>query len=256
MKKNKPLILVVNDDGIEAVGIRVLISVMRSIGDVYVVAPDSNRSGASHSMTLHKEIVIKNIDKQQYEFTCSGTPVDCVKVAFNKILPRKPDLCVSGINHGSNHSINSLYSGTLHAAMEATIQGVSSIAFSHLSYDQKTDLTEFSSFIKQISELLIANKLPREITLNINFPDVPYNDIRGVRLCNQGKGSWTEIFTSTYSSDLQTNYLLSGHFNDDNSDIKTDSWALSNQFISIVPVHLNCADPSIMNTLKYLENAF
>ncbi len=256
MKKNKPLILVVNDDGIEAVGIRVLISVMRSIGDVYVVAPDSNRSGASHSMTLHKEIVIKNIDKQQYEFTCSGTPVDCVKVAFNKILPRKPDLCVSGINHGSNHSINSLYSGTLHAAMEATIQGVSSIAFSHLSYDQKTDLTEFSSFIKRISELLIANKLPREITLNINFPDVSYNDIRGVRLCNQGKGSWTEIFTSTYSSDLQTNYLLSGHFNDDNSDIKTDSWALSNQFISIVPVHLNCTAPSIMNTLKYLENAF
>ena len=186
-EKNKPLILVVNDDGIESVGIRVLISVMRSIGDVYVVAPDSNRSGASHSMTLHKEIVIKNIDKQQYEFTCSGTPVDCVKVAFNKILPRKPDLCVSGINHGSNHSINSLYSGTLHAAMEATIQGVSSIAFSHLSYDQKTDLTEFNSFIKRISELLIANKLPREITLNTNFPDVPYNDIKGVRLCNQGK---------------------------------------------------------------------
>jgi len=256
MSQNKPLILVVNDDGIDAVGIRVLTNVMRSIGEVYVVAPSSNRSGSSHAMTLHKEICVKHIDKSKHEFTCSGTPVDCVKLAFNKILPRTPDLCVSGINHGSNHSINGLYSGTLHAAMESTIQGVSAISFSHLSYDQKKDLTQFSAFIKRISELLINHKLPDEITLNINFPDVPYDDIRGARICSQGKGSWTERFKLTHSSDIQDNYLISGHFQDDDFDIKTDSWALSNDFISIVPVHLNFTAFNFINSLKYLENAF
>lgn len=127
MKKNKkPLILVVNDDGITSLGIKVLTESMREIGEVFVVAPDKNRSGLSHSMTLFQDIFVEKINSQN-DFVCSGTPVDCVKLAVNKILPRVPDLCVSGINHGSNHSINSLYSGTLHGAMEGTIQGVPSM---------------------------------------------------------------------------------------------------------------------------------
>ena len=122
---------------------------MQSIGVVYVVAPDSNRSGSSHSMTLHQEIFIDNVKSEKNIFICSGTPVDCVKLALNKILPRKPDLCVSGINHGSNHSINGLYSGTLHAAMEGTIHGIPSISFSHLNYNQELNLTPFTPVIKK-----------------------------------------------------------------------------------------------------------
>ena len=134
MSKNKPLILVVNDDGMFSPGIQLLSSVMREIGDVFVIAPTINRSGASHAMTLNQDIYIEKIEKHVNHFICSGHPVDCVKIGVNKILPRLPDLCVSGINHGSNHSINALYSGTLHGAIEGTIQGIPSISFSHLSY--------------------------------------------------------------------------------------------------------------------------
>jgi len=256
MKKNKPLILVVNDDGIDAMGIRFLSKVMEDIGEVYVVAPDSNRSGSSHSMTLHKEICVRNIDEEKTQFTCSGTPVDCVKLAFNKILPQKPDLCVSGINHGSNHSVNGLYSGTLHAAMEATIQGVSSISFSHLSYNDKIDFHPFRKIIKRISEKILCNKLPEGITLNINFPDVSYDQIEGLKVCNQGQGLWEEHFQLTSTSTNQHNYLITGKFKDNKKDICSDSWALANNFISIVPVGLNPTKSNSLDKLKYLENAF
>ena len=170
MNKNKPLILVVNDDGIDSQGINFLKKIMYQIGDVYVVAPDSNRSAYSHSMTLNDSISIKQLNINLNEFSCSGTPVDCVKLALNKILPRTPDLCVSGINHGSNQSINGLYSGTLHAAMEANIHGVPAISFSHLSYNHIINFTPFTSFIYNISSKVLVDSA-EGVTLNINFPD-------------------------------------------------------------------------------------
>lgn len=254
MEKNKPLILVVNDDGISSKGIRFLVELMCDLGEVYVVAPQSNRSGLSHAMTLNKEISVQQIKKN--EFTCSGTPVDCVKLAFNKILPRKPDLCVSGINHGSNHSINGLYSGTLHAAMEATIHGVSSISLSHLSYEENTSFDPFGMIIKKISHDVIQNRLPAGVTLNINIPDIPYDHIRGVKLCNQGKGFWEETFELKNHTATHNNYLITGKFNDDKTDVSTDSWALHNNFISLVPVGLNTTSLNVFPDLKYLENDF
>jgi len=254
--KNKPLILVVNDDGVSANGIRILTQVMRDIGNVYVVAPDINRSGSSHGMTLNSEISIQNINKEKNEFICSGTPVDCVKLALNKILPKKPDLCVSGINHGSNHSVNGLYSGTLHAAMEGTIQGVSSISFSHLSYDEQLDLTPFNSIIKIICEHILQNSLPEGITLNVNFPDVIYSKIKGLKLCIQSKGSWKEYFKLTKVIDDKHNYLITGEFQSDQHNIETDSWALNNNFISLVPVSLDFTAAFQCEQLKYLEDVF
>jgi len=256
MIENKPLILVVNDDGIAAPGIHVLMNIMQSIGIVYVVAPDSNRSGSSHSMTLNQEIFIDNVKSEKNIFICSGTPVDCVKLALNKILPRKPDLCVSGINHGSNHSINGLYSGTLHAAMEGTIHGIPSISFSHLNYNEELNLIPFAPVIKKICEQCVKNKLPKDITLNINFPNIPYEDIKGLKVCAPGEGMWEENFTSTKTINSKNYYLISGQFKYSKNNLLTDSWALNNNFISIVPVSLNSVINSLLDELKYLEYDF
>ena len=253
--KNKPLILVVNDDGMGSTGISVLSSIVREIGDVYVVAPDTNRSGLSHAMTLHEDICVEHVNVKKNEFICSGTPVDCVKLAVNQILPRLPDLCVSGINHGSNHSINGLYSGTLHAAMESTIQGVPSIAFSHLSYLESTSLNPFRNIIKDICLKTLRYNLPDGITLNVNFPDVHFDEIQGLKLCVQSKGSWKENFKLVNSDNLMKRYSISGQFHSDKTDLKSDSWALANNFISIVPVSVYYG-AYLVNELKYLDYDF
>ena len=142
--KNNPIILVINDDGISSKGILFLSSLMSNLGEVFVIAPDSDRSGLSHSMTLNHPISIQPVDKDKNKYMCSGTPVDCVKLGVNKILPRLPDLCVSGINHGSNHSINGLYSGTLHGAMEATIQGTTKAKFLDSRFKLEINKSPFS----------------------------------------------------------------------------------------------------------------
>lgn len=252
---SRPLILVVNDDGINSNGIKFLSSVMREIGDVFVVAPDRNRSGNSHSMTLNQNIFIEKLN-QNNEFMCSGTPVDCVKLAVNKILPRLPDLCVSGINHGSNHSINALYSGTLHGAMEATIQGVNSISFSHLSYLESTNLFMFKSFIYKICLDVLKNRFLNNITLNINIPDVDFKKIKGVKLCTQSKGRWTETFKISKKIDQKKYYNISGSFKHDTDDVNSDAWALENNFISLVPIAIDCSYKLCDNELKYLEYDF
>ena len=256
MIKNKPLILVVNDDGFFSPGIQFLISVMREIGEVFVIAPDSNRSGVSHGMTLHEDIYIKKINNKLNEFICSGTPVDCVKIGVNKILPRLPDLCVSGINHGSNHSINSLYSGTLHCALEGAIQGVPSISFSHLRYSDKINFTPFHKFIKIVSMDVLNNKFPKDIVLNVNFPDVDSSKIKGAKICTQGKGKWTEKFKQTKTEKDKTFYSIKGDFRYDTTEKDTDSWALVNNFISIVPININCSDNNAFKMLKKIEYFF
>ena len=255
MIKNRPLILVVNDDGIDSKGISFLSSVMRKIGDVFVVAPHVNRSGSSHSLTLNQDIYIEQINENNNEFICSGNPVDCVKIALKKVLPRKPDLCVSGINHGSNHSINGLYSGTLHAAMEATIHGVSSLAFSHLSYSDDIDFQPFASIITKMTHSILKNPLSSGITLNINFPNINFNNIKGFKICKQGKGCWSEEFKYVKKNKSKTYYSMRGKFNSDLNDVQSDSWALENNFISIVPVTLDSTS-FLINELNYLEYEF
>ncbi|MAQ70475.1 MAG: 5'/3'-nucleotidase SurE [Flavobacteriales bacterium] len=256
MTRNRPLILIVNDDGIDSSGIKLLTTAMHEIGDVFVVAPNINRSGSSHSMTLHEDIFLEKINKDFNYFTCSGTPVDCVKSAVNKILPRIPDLCVSGINHGSNHSINSLYSGTLHGAMEGTIQGVPSIAFSHLNYSEEINLSPFKAIIKRVSLAVLRHGLSDGITLNVNFPNIDFSDIKGVKICQQGTGVWTENFQLIKEEQNRKYYKITGTFRDDKNDINTDSWALENKFISIVPISINCTVPINFTELKYLEYDF
>lgn len=254
--KNKPLILIVNDDGIDSKGISFLTTLMGEIGEVFVVAPESNRSGVSHAMTLHEDVCIREIKSEKNTFVCSGNPVDCVKLGLNKIVPRLPDLCVSGINHGSNHSINSLYSGTLHGAMEASIKGVPAVSFSHLSYGSTIDFSPFSSFIKNICKEVMTSELSKNVTLNINFPDVDFNFIKGVRVCRQGKGQWDEEFIETKKESGTTSYQISGKFVVSLEDEESDSWALNNNYISIVPVYIYPDDRTDLKLFKYLEDDF
>ncbi|MEL1243728.1 5'/3'-nucleotidase SurE [Flavobacterium sp. DGU11] len=240
--KKKPLILVTNDDGISAPGIRALISVMKQLGDVVVVAPDSPQSATGHAITINSTLYINkvNIDPDlETEYSCSGTPVDCVKFAVNEILHRKPDLCVSGVNHGSNSSINVIYSGTMSAAVEAGIEGIPAIGFSLLDYNWNADFEPAKPFIKKIAEQVLEKGLPEGVILNVNFPKLQEKDIKGIKVCRQAKAMWAESFDKRTNPMGRDYYWLGGKFvNLDNGE-DTDEWALANGYISMVPVQFD-----------------
>ena len=238
----RPLILVTNDDGINAPGIRTLISVVKNIGDVIVVAPDSPQSGMGHAITINSTLHSSRItpkNSEIIEYSCSGTPADCVKLAINELMPRKPDLCVSGINHGSNSSINVIYSGTMSAAIEAGIEGVPAIGFSLLDYSWNADFSHSKDFIRKITLNALNNGIPKGVILNVNIPAVKKSDIKGVKICRQAKAYWVEEFDKRKNPLGQEYYWLTGKFVNKDQGEDTDEWALKNNYISIVPVEFD-----------------
>lgn len=243
MKKKRPLILVINDDGINAPGIRALIQVMNTIGDVYVVAPDSPQSGMGHAITINDALYCNSIkvmeDEPQLEFSCSGTPVDCVKIAVNEILKRKPDICVSGINHGSNSSINVIYSGTMSAAVEAGTHGIPAIGFSLLDFTHDADFEPSKKFVKLITEQVLKNGLQKGVVLNVNIPKLPESEIKGIKICRQADAHWQEKFDKRTNPTGREYYWLTGEFVNKDKGEDTDEWALHNGFVSVVPVQFD-----------------
>jgi len=242
MKTDKPLILVTNDDGILAPGIRALISVMEAIGDVIVVAPDKPQSAMGHAITINNTLFLDKISKDNdaiAEYSCSGTPVDCVKLAVNEILKRKPDLCVSGINHGSNSSINVIYSGTMSAAVEAGIEGIPAIGFSLLDFDWNADFEPIKSFVKKIVLETLANKLPLGVVLNVNFPKLKESEIKGIKVCRQAKAYYAQKFDKRQTPFGKDYYWLAGKFVNEDQGEDTDEWALANGYVSVVPVQFD-----------------
>lgn len=242
MKQKKPLILVTNDDGISAPGVRALIEVMKEIGEVVVVAPDKAQSAMGHAITINNTLYLNKISKDDAEipeYSCSGTPVDCVKLAVNEILKRKPDLCVSGVNHGSNSSINVIYSGTMSAAVEAGIEGIPAIGFSLLDYDWNANFEEIKSFIKKITLETLANGLAKGVVLNVNFPKLAKKEIKGIKICRQANALWVEKFDKRQTPSGKDYYWLSGEFVNQDQGEDTDEWALKNGYISIVPVQFD-----------------
>jgi len=238
----RPLILVTNDDGINAPGIRTLISIMKDIGDIVVVAPDSPQSGMGHAITINSTLHSSKItpkDSEIIEYSCSGTPADCVKLAINELMPRKPDLCVSGINHGSNSSINVIYSGTMSAAIEAGIEGVPAIGFSLLDYSWNADFNQSKDFIRRIAINVLNNKIPKGVVLNVNIPSIKKSDIKGVKICRQAMAYWVEEFDKRKNPLGQEYYWLTGKFVNKDQGEDTDEWALNNNYISIVPVEFD-----------------
>ncbi|MCD0473434.1 5'/3'-nucleotidase SurE [Flavobacterium sp. EDS] len=254
MNSKKPLILVTNDDGVSAPGIRALISVMSQIGEVVVVAPDKPQSAMGHAITINSTLYLNKLSKDGdsiTEYSCSGTPVDCVKLAVNEILKRKPDLCVSGVNHGSNSSINVIYSGTMSAAVEAGIEGIPAIGFSLLDYDWNADFESIKSFIKKITLETLENKLPEGVVLNVNFPKLKENEIKGIKICRQAKAQWVEKFDKRKTPSGKDYYWLSGEFVNQDKGEDTDEWALENGYVSVVPVQF---DLTAHHTMQQINN--
>ena len=253
----RPLILVTNDDGISAPGIRNLIRIMNNFGEVVVVAPDAPQSGMGHAITIEAtlrcdEVVID--DGPQKEYACSGTPVDCVKLAVNQLLDRKPDLCVSGINHGSNSSINVIYSGTMSAAVEGSLEGIPSLGFSLLDFSHNADFAEAENFIKKITQSVLKNGMDRGVCLNVNFPKiVDGKPIKGIKVCRQANANWEEEFDERIDPKGRTYYWLTGKFVNYDKGTDTDEWALANHFVSVVPVQFDVtAYPAISSLNKML----
>ncbi len=236
----KPLILVTNDDGITAPGVRMLISIMNEIGEVVVIAPDGPQSGMGHAVTIADTLYCNQIkvdDGPQIEYKSTGTPVDCVKLAVSEILKRKPDLCVSGVNHGSNSSINVIYSGTMSAAVEAGVEGIPAIGFSLLDYSWNADFEPLKKYIRQITMNVLENGLPDGVVLNVNFPKS--KTFKGIKICRQARANWVEEFDRRMNPQGRVYYWLTGKFVNMDKGEDTDEWALGNNYISVVPVQFD-----------------
>lgn len=254
---SKPLILITNDDGIHSPGLRKLIKIANTFGKVVVVAPDGPRSAQSHAITLETPIRCNRIvidDGKQIEFSCSGTPVDCVKLALNKILDRKPDLCLSGINHGSNSSINVIYSGTVSAATEAAINEIPSIGFSLLDYSFNADFLEAEPFINRIITKVLKSKYSNNLCLNVNIPKSISNQlIKGIKVCNQANAKWVEKFEERLDPMGKRYFWLKGVFIVNDSSKNCDENLLKDHYITIVPIKY---DMTSYKEIEDIQNIF
>jgi 5'-nucleotidase len=255
----KPLILVTNDDGITAPGVRTLIGVMAQLGDVVVVAPDKPQSAMGHAITINNTLYLNKVSEDGAavtEYSCSGTPVDCVKMAVSEILHRKPDLCVSGINHGLNSSINVIYSGTMSAAVEAAIEGIPSVGFSLDDFGWNADFSPTVGYVKKIAGQVLENGLPPGVLLNVNFPKRSSEAMKGIRICRQAKASWIEKFDKRQTPFGRDYYWLTGEFVNQDQGDDTDIWALDNGYVSVVPTQFDLTAHhaiATLNTWKFHE---
>ena len=249
---NKPVILITNDDGITASGIRHLINLMCQIGDVVVVAPDKPQSGMGHAVTFASPLRVNLLSsKPEYlEYSCNGTPVDCVKLAQKVILKRNPDIIVSGINHGLNTSINILYSGTMAAVLEGAMENIPSIGFSLDDHSPIADFSHLDEYILNITRNVLANGLPPYGCLNVNFPARQAEEIKGVKVVRQGKAYWDEEFEERKDPRHRKYYWLSGQFRNIDAGTDNDEWAVANNYISIVPVQHDMTDYSAIEKIS------
>lgn len=249
----KPLILVTNDDGINALGIRTLIDEMLKIGEVVVVASHDSQSGMGHAITMKVPLVFKQVvDLPGHsEFLTNGTPADNIKIGLHKILDRKPDLVVSGINHGSNSSINIIYSGTMAAVLEAAMGDIPAIGFSLQDFSHDADFSFTRRHITNICNDILENGMPENTALNVNFPKANGSEYNGVKVCRQAKSYWKEDFSERI--DPRTGkpyYWLTGEFHILDQGEDTDEHALKNNYVSLVPVKFDFTQHSKIELFK------
>ena len=237
----KPVILITNDDGISAPGIRNLVEAVKDLGKIVVVAPDKPQSGMGHAITIGQPLRLHAVhafdDIEAYQ--CTGTPVDCVKLAVDKVLHHKPDLCLSGINHGANHSINVIYSGTMSAAVEAAIESIPSAGFSLLDYSVEADFNAARKYARLIVEQMLRHPLDKHCVLNVNIPPVPPSLIKGIKICRQAYAKYEEDFIERKDPTGKKYYWLTGEFVNFDKGKDTDVWALQHNYVSVVPVQFD-----------------
>jgi len=252
-KTTLPTILITNDDGVTAPGIRNLVEAVKDLGKIVVVAPDKPQSGMGHAITIGNPLrlhpmhhLFEGVDAWQ----CSGTPVDCVKLAVDKVLRRKPDLCLSGINHGSNHSINVIYSGTMSAAVEAAIESIPSVGFSLLDYSVEADFSAARKYVRIIVEQILHHPLDKHLILNVNFPAVPDSLIKGIKVCRQAYAKYEEDFIERNDPTGKKYYWLTGKFVNFDKGRDTDVWALEHNYVSVVPVQFDMTNYVLKSKLE------
>jgi len=253
--KQTPLILVTNDDGIHARGLEKLISVARKFGDVIAISSQEPMSGMSHAITIKVPLRVKLVAEEPgfSSYLTNGTPVDGVKLVFNSLTDRKPDLLVSGINHGSNSSSSILYSGTMAAAMEGAINHIPSIGFSLLSFDPDADFEAAGQVAGDVISRVLDKGLPDGVCLNVNVPSIPGEEIKGIRMCSQANGYWKEEFEKRSDPNGREYYWLTGFFHNrepDNGGEGTDEWALKNRYVSMVPIHTDLTAYGVLEDMK------
>src|SRR5688500_11825095 len=251
--KKEPTILITNDDGISSPGIRNLVEAVRDLGKVVVVAPDKPQSGMGHAITigvplrLNKVNVFEDIEAYQ----CTGTPVDCVKLAVDKVLHSKPDICLSGVNHGANHSINVIYSGTMSAALEASIESIPSVGFSLLDYSLDADFSGAQKYARiLVEEILKKKSVDKHLCLNVNFPAVEAKKIKGMKFCRQAYAKYEEDFLERSDPHGKKYYWLTGEFVNFDRGRDTDVWALNHNYVSVVPVQFDLTDYNLKEKLE------
>ena len=250
----KPLILITNDDGISAPGITALAKIAAKFGEIVVVAPDKPQSGMGHAITINATLRIQktHFHNASIEYACSGTPVDCVKMAVNHILKKRPDLVISGINHGSNSSINVIYSGTMSAAIEGALEGAPSIGFSLCDYAFEADFMQAEKFIEKIIAQALEHKMPKGVCLNVNIPKLNSDKIKGIKVVRQAKANWVERFDERKDPYGREYYWLTGEFiNFEPESLDTDEWALSNGYISVVPTQADLTAHSALKEFNF-----
>ncbi|MFK8038199.1 MAG: 5'/3'-nucleotidase SurE [Crocinitomicaceae bacterium] len=255
MTESKPLILITNDDGITAKGIRFLVEAMKPLGEIVVVAPDKPQSGMGHAITIHDPLRLEksSVFEGVEAYTCSGTPVDCVKIAIYEVLKKRPTLLVSGINHGSNAATNILYSGTMSAAVEGAIENIPSIGFSLLDFDKNADFDASMHYARIIAEQVLKNGLPGSNCLNVNIPKGPLKEIKGAKICRQGRAYWDDQFEKRKSPFGGDYYWMSGQFTVSDKGEDTDMWALDHNYVSIVPIQFDMTAHHLISSLNEFD---
>jgi len=252
--QEKPIILITNDDSIYANGIKALAEAALPFGRVVVVAPNKPQSGMGHAITINQPLRINKVNfiEGVEAYTTDGTPVDCIKLAVDKILHRKPDVCLSGINHGANHSINVIYSGTMSAAMEAAIEGIPSIGFSLLDYDANANFTLTKKVVAILLQQYLQriNELDEHLLLNVNIPKINEEDFKGIKMCRQAYAKYNEDFIERQDPHGNNYYWLTGVFNNKDEGTDTDVWALANNYASVVPVTIDFTDYKNLKTIQ------
>ncbi|MEJ8845000.1 5'/3'-nucleotidase SurE [Lacibacter sp. H375] len=250
--KEQPIILITNDDGVTAPGIRSLVEAVKDLGKIVVVAPDKPQSGMGHAITIGFPLRLQKVhlmdDVETWQ--CSGTPVDCVKLAVDKVLHRKPDICLSGINHGANHSINVIYSGTMSAAIEASIESIPSVGFSLLNMSMEADFSGAQKYARLIVQQLLKTKQDKHLCLNVNFPNVDASLIKGVKVCRQAYAKYVEDFNERTDPSGKNYYWLTGEFKNFDKGKDTDVWALEHNFVSVVPVQFDLTNYKLKKQLE------
>jgi 5'-nucleotidase len=248
----RPLIFITNDDSLHAKGIAALVDAARSFGEVVVIAPDKPQSGMGHAITINHPLRLEKSDifHGLDAYACSGTPVDCVKLGVYEVLHRKPDLVLSGINHGANSSTNVLYSGTMSAAVEGAMEHIPSIGFSYCDYDPDADFSAAQWVASQLIPKVLEKGLPTGVCLNVNVPKVSVNELKGIKVCRQAYAFWEDRFDKRLDQFGRPYYWLTGTFDEREDATDTDLYFLDEGFATVVPTQFDLTAHQTIQSLK------